>query len=118
MSNNKSDQKGIRTFIGACIVLAIITIYSVISEIWFLIALPTGFFFGFFLQKGDLCGSSAFSEVLLLKDRSKVFGLWIAILVSMVGISLLDLVGLVQLNPKPMFWVNYLILRKYVKKSL
>jgi uncharacterized membrane protein YedE/YeeE len=27
----------------------------------------------------------------------------------MVGIALLDLLGMVQLNPKPMFWVNYLI---------
>ena len=27
----------------------------------------------------------------------------------MVGITILDLLGLVQLNPKPMFWVNYLI---------
>jgi uncharacterized membrane protein YedE/YeeE len=109
MSKEKALQKGIKPFILACIVLSIITIYSIISEIWFLIALPVGFLFGFFLQKGDLCGSSAFSEVLLLKDRSKVFGLWMAILVSMVGITILDLLGLVQLNPKPMFWANYLI---------
>jgi len=109
MSKNNTAHKGIKTFILACVILAIITVYSIISEIWFLIALPVGFLFGFFLQKGDLCGSSAFSEVLLFKDRSKVFGLWIAILVSMAGIALLDLLGLVQLNPKPMFWVNYLI---------
>ena len=87
MSKNNADQQGIKTFIGACVVLSIITIYSVVSEIWFLIAIPVGFLFGFFLQKGDLCGSSAFSEVLLFKDRSKVFGIWIAILVSMVGIA-------------------------------
>jgi uncharacterized membrane protein YedE/YeeE len=109
MSKDDTKQKGIKTFILASVFLSIVIVYSIITDIWFLIALPVGFLFGFFLQKGDLCGSSAFSEVLLLKDKSKVFGLWIAILVSMVGITILDLLGLVQLNPKPMFWVNYLI---------
>ncbi len=109
MIEKKTHQKGIKSFVLACVLLSIITIYSIITETWFLIALPTGFLFGFFLQKGDLCGSSAFSEVVLLKDRSKVFGLWIAILVSMAGIGILDLLGLVQMNPKPMLWANYLI---------
>jgi uncharacterized membrane protein YedE/YeeE len=109
MSESNPKQKGIKTFVLAGALLSVITVYSFIYELWFLIAIPVGFLFGFFLQKGDLCGSSAFSEVLLLKDGSKVFGLWIAILISMVGIAVLDLLGLVQLNPKPMFWINYLI---------
>jgi uncharacterized membrane protein YedE/YeeE len=79
------------------------------TEIWVLTAIPIGFLFGFFLQKGDLCGASAFSEVLVMKDRRKATGLWILITVAMVGFALLDLLGLVVLNPKPFLYWNYLI---------
>jgi len=86
-----------------------ITIISFITKLWVLTAIPIGFLFGFFLQKGDLCGSSAFSEVIMMKDRRKVFGLWILIIVAMLGFALLDLLGLVKLNPKPFFYWNYII---------
>jgi len=99
----------INLLVSSIILLISITIVSIISHLWVLIAIPVGFLFGFFLQKGELCGSSAFSEVLLLKDNSKVYGLWIAIIVGMGGIAILDLFGLVQLNPKPMIWLNYII---------
>ena len=106
MGTNK--QNGIKYFISTLILLIVITAYSIITNLWFLIAIPVGFLLGFFLQKGDLCGSSAFSEVLLMKDQSKVFGLWIAILVSMIGIAVMDIFGLVTLNPKPLLWINYI----------
>lgn len=106
-SNSKENGKGI--LIIALVILSIITIYALFSKLWVVTAIPIGFLFGFFLQKGDLCGSSAFSEVILMKDRSKFFGLWIAIVVSMVGIALLDIFGFVQLNPKPMIWLNYIV---------
>jgi len=73
---------------------------------WVLSALPIGLFFGFFLQKGDLCGASAFSEVLLMRDGRKVFGLWIGIVVSMAGFAAVSLLGWVSLSPKPLLWVN------------
>jgi len=47
------------------------------SQRWVLTAIPVGFLFGFFLQKGDLCGASAFSEVILARDGRKVFGIWV-----------------------------------------
>jgi uncharacterized membrane protein YedE/YeeE len=74
-----------------------------------LTALPIGFLFGFFLQKGDLCGSSAFSEVLMMKDRRKLFGLWMVIVVAMAGFAVLDLLGWVSLNPKPFLYLNLLV---------
>jgi len=74
-----------------------------------LTALPVGVLFGFFLQKGDLCGSSAFSEVVLTRDTRKLWGLWVAIVVSMLGIAVGDLLGLVQLNPKPLIWASALV---------
>jgi uncharacterized membrane protein YedE/YeeE len=79
------------------------------TRIWVLTALPIGFLFGFFLQKGDLCGASAFSEVLMMKDRRKAFGLWILIVVAMGGFAILDLLDLVQLNPKPLLLYNQIV---------
>ncbi len=108
MRQNNSIAKKKVTLTAAFVFLAIVTVYAMISELWLLIAIPVGFLFGFFLQKGDLCGSSAFSEVLIMKDRSKIFGLWIAIVVSMVGILIMDIFGLVILNPKPLIWINYI----------
>ncbi|MCW5976828.1 MAG: YeeE/YedE family protein [Bryobacteraceae bacterium] len=72
-----------------------------------LTAIPVGFLFGFFLQKGDLCGASAFSEVLVLKDARKIWGLWLAIVTGMAGFALLDLLGWVTLSPKPFLWAHY-----------
>ena len=95
--------------IVSLIVLALVTLAAAISRLWVLTAIPLGFLFGFFLQKGDLCGASAFSEVLLLKDWKKIWGLWICIVVSMVGFAALDLLGWVTLNPKPMLWLSVII---------
>ena len=82
---------------------------AVSTHLWVLTAIPIGYLFGFFLQKGDLCGASAFSEVLLIKDRRKVFGLWILIVVAMAGFAILDLLSLVQLNPKPFLVYNHIV---------
>ena len=86
-----------------------VTFSAMVSGMWVLTAIPIGFLFGFFLQKGDLCGASAFSEVVLAGDWRKVVGLWTCIVVSMVGFSILDLLGLVTLNVKPMLWLNYIV---------
>ncbi|MCP5111479.1 MAG: YeeE/YedE family protein [bacterium] len=72
-------------------------------------AVPIGFLFGFSLRKGDLCGASAFSEVILMKDGRKVWGLWVAIVTGMAGFAVLDALGLVQLNPKPLLWASLLV---------
>ena len=54
---------------ASVVFLVAVTAMAVWSQFWVLAAIPIGFLFGFFLQKGDLCGSSAFSEVLVMKDR-------------------------------------------------
>lgn len=82
---------------------------AALKSLWVLTALPVGLLFGFFLHKGDLCGASAFSEVLLLKSWKKVWGLWVAIVTAMVGFAALDLLGWVTLNPKPFVWLNYVV---------
>ncbi|CAN2040763.1 YeeE/YedE family protein [Candidatus Magnetomoraceae bacterium gMMP-15] len=91
------------------VTLFVFTVIAAFTHLWVLTAIPIGFLFGFFLQKGDLCGASAFSEIILMKDWQKMFGLWIAIVVSMIGFTVIDLLGLVNLNPKHMFWMNQVV---------
>jgi hypothetical protein len=79
-----------------------------ITRLWVLTAIPIGFLFGFFLHKGDLCGASAFSEILLMKDWRKTWGLWVCIVTGMAGFAVLDLLGWVTLSPKPFLWALYL----------
>lgn len=76
---------------------------------WFVTAIPVGFLFGFLLQKGDLCGSSAMSEVLLFRDARKLTGLWVAIVVSMVGFAIIEKLGWVTLRPKPLLWASWIV---------
>jgi uncharacterized protein len=89
--------------------VALLTAAAWWTRIWVLTAVPVGFLFGFLLQKGDLCGASAFSEVVLARDWRKIFGLWVAIVVSMVGFAAIEGLGWVHLAPKPMLWVNYVV---------
>ncbi len=80
-----------------------------VTRIWVLTAIPIGFLFGFFLERSDLCGSSAFSEVILMKDTRKIEGLWVVIATSMVMFALGSALGWFQLNPKPLIWANYMV---------
>ena len=82
---------------------------AVATRLWVLTAVPLGFAFGFFLQKGDLCGASAFSAVVLDRDWNRAWGLWTSIVVAMSGFAVLDILGLVTLNVKPMIWVSYVV---------
>ncbi len=91
------------------VALAVVLGWAVVTRTWVLTALPVGFLFGYFLQKGDLCGASAFSEVVLARDGRKVFGLWVAIVVSMVGFAAIEALGWVHLAPKPMLWMNAIV---------
>jgi uncharacterized membrane protein YedE/YeeE len=70
------------------------------------LAVPVGFLLGFVLQKGDLCGASAMSEAVLFRDRRKLFGLWVAVVASMVVFATLDLLGLAKPDPKPLRWLS------------
>jgi uncharacterized membrane protein YedE/YeeE len=90
-------------------VLVAVTAYAWASGRWVLTAIPIGVLFGFFLQKGDLCGSSAFSEVVLARDWRKVWGLWVAVVVSMAGIAVGDLMDWIQLSPKPLMWALVMV---------
>jgi hypothetical protein len=98
-----------RDVVLSVLALAVVLGWAVVTRTWVVTALPIGFLFGFFLQKGDLCGASAFSEVVLTRDTRKVFGLWVAIVVSMLGFALTSALGWVTLAPKPMLWLSYIV---------
>ncbi len=89
--------------------LILLTIVAAVTRVWVLTAIPVGFLFGFFLQKGSLCGAAALSEVVVFRDRAKVAGIWIAIVVSMIGFAAIEAAGWVQLAPKAMIWMSALV---------
>ncbi len=90
-------------------ILLIIAIYAISEQQWYLLSLPVGFIFGFSLQKGDLCFASAISETIMFRDRSKLFGFWVAIVTSMIAFSIISLLGWVTLNPKHFFWLAAIV---------
>ena len=91
------------------IFLAIVTLAAFASGLWVLTAIPIGFLFGFFLERSELCGASAFSEVVLMRDARKLGGIWILIAVSMLAFAAGSSLGWISLNPKPLIWANYLV---------
>ena len=91
------------------IVLTVVTTLAVGTGLWVLTAIPIGFLFGFFLERSDLCGASAFSEVVMMRDHRKVAGLWVAIVVGMLVFSLGAAWGWFRLSPKPLIWASYLV---------
>ena len=82
---------------------------AVVTQRWVWTAVPVGQLFGFFLAKGDLCGASAFSEVLLMRDGRKAVGLWTAIVTAMVFFAAAHAVGWVTLAPKPLLWASHIL---------
>jgi hypothetical protein len=109
MSVQSTNAKGKLGLVVWLVALAAITAWATASGSWFLTAAPVGFLFGFFLQKGDLCGSSAMSEVLVFRDARKLGGLWVAIAVSMVGFAVIAELGWVVLKPKPLIWASAVV---------
>jgi len=95
--------------VASLILLAAAVALAAWLRLWVLTAIPIGFLLGFLLQKGELCSASAFSEVLLMRDGRKLFGFWVAVVVSMVGFAVLNLLGLVPLEAKPIPWLDALV---------
>jgi uncharacterized protein len=108
MTPQTNEKWKIVTLISLIGLIAII-FTSAITGLWVLTAIPIGFLFGFFLEKADLCGSSAFSEVLLVKDWHKLAGLWMIIVVGMILFAGMSLNGLIELNPRPLLWASHIV---------
>ena len=66
--------------------------------------LLVGVLFGFALQRGRFCMNSAFRDIILGRDFTLFKALSVAILVEMIGFSILAFTGTVTLAPKPLMW--------------
>ncbi len=104
MINNWKNSLGFSVFF-----LISIVIITLITSQWVILSLGVGFLFGYALQKGDLCGASAMSEVIIMRDKKKLFGFWIAILTSMVLFAIFENIGVIQLAPKKLIWLSALV---------
>ncbi len=91
------------------LIMVAVIIVAAVTGMWVLTAIPVGFLFGFFLEKGDLCGASSFSEAFMFGDWRKLGGIGVVIVTSMPGFALLQFLGLVNLNPNPFIWANYIV---------
>lgn len=66
--------------------------------------LLVGVLFGFALQRGRFCMNSAFRDIILGRDFTLFKALAVAILVSMLGFSIMAMSGIITLAPKPFLW--------------
>jgi uncharacterized protein len=66
--------------------------------------LGVGILFGFALQRGRFCMNSAFRDIILMQEFTLLKALGIAILIEMLGFTILEMTGFITLNPKPLVW--------------
>ena len=66
--------------------------------------LGVGLLFGFTLQRGRFCMNSAFRDIILMQEFTLLKALGVAILIEMLGFTILGMTGLITLNPKPFIW--------------
>lgn len=66
--------------------------------------LLVGVLFGFALQRGRFCMNSAFRDIILGRDFTLFKALSVAILVEMIGFSIMAFAGMITLAPKPLMW--------------
>lgn len=63
-----------------------------------------GLLFGFVLERGYFCQYSGLADALMLKNYRIVKATIWAILITMVLFHLMSTMGVISLNPKPLFW--------------
>jgi hypothetical protein len=66
--------------------------------------LLVGVLFGFALQRGRFCMNSAFRDIILAREFTLFKALSVAILVEMIGFSIMAMTGVINLAPKPLMW--------------
>ncbi|MCX6559271.1 MAG: YeeE/YedE family protein [Candidatus Aminicenantes bacterium] len=111
VSSGKNDDGRPRWLLFWLNILAALAflLAAALTRHWVWTAVPIGQLFGFFLAKGDLCGASAFSEILLMRDGRKAFGIWTAIVTAMIFFAVMQAAGLATLAPKPLLWANAIL---------
>src|SRR5262245_3130066 len=78
---------------------------------WMLLAsaLPVGIAFGYILQRGGFCLTRALSNAMLMGDGNILRAYLLALLVAMVGVQVIETVGLVDIPLRPLRWLSNIV---------
>ncbi|MGH7374515.1 MAG: YeeE/YedE thiosulfate transporter family protein, partial [Candidatus Rokuibacteriota bacterium] len=69
-------------------------------------ALGVGAVFGYIIQRGGFCLTRALSNVVLMRDGNVLRAYLFALLVAMVGVQLIETLGLVDIPVRPLRWLS------------
>jgi hypothetical protein len=69
-------------------------------------ALGVGAVFGYIIQRGGFCLTRALSNVVLMRDGNILRAYILALLVAMVGVQLIETLGLVDIPVRPLRWLS------------
>lgn len=72
-------------------------------------ALGTGAVFGYVIQRGGFCLTRALSNAVLMRDGTILRAYLLALLVAMVGVELLEVLGLVDIPLRPLRWLSNVV---------
>jgi hypothetical protein len=78
---------------------------------WMLVAsaLATGLGFGYVIQRGGFCLTRALSNAVLMRDTTILRAYVLALLVAMVGVQLIETLGLVDIPIRPLRWLSNIV---------
>ena len=78
---------------------------------WLLLvsALSVGIVFGYVLQRGGFCLTRALSNAVLMRDGNILRAYLLALLVAMVGVQIIETLGLVDIPLRPLRWVSNIV---------
>ena len=72
-------------------------------------ALGTGAVFGYIIQRGGFCLTRALSNAVLMRDGNILRAYILALLVAMVGVQVIEALGLVDIPLRPLRWVSNIV---------
>jgi uncharacterized membrane protein YedE/YeeE len=72
-------------------------------------ALATGGVFGYVLQRGGFCLMRALSNAVLMRDGNILRAYLLALLVAMVGVQMIETLGLVDIPLRPLRWLSNVV---------
>jgi uncharacterized membrane protein YedE/YeeE len=75
----------------------------------YLSALGTGLIFGYAIQRGGFCLTHALSNAVLMRDGNILRAYVLALLVAMVGVQLIETLGLVDIPVRPLRWLSNIV---------
>jgi len=72
-------------------------------------ALGTGLIFGYVIQRGGFCLTRALSNAVLMRDGAILRAYILALLVAMIGVQVLETLGLVDIPLRPLHWLSNIL---------